>query len=92
MTYGSTFTALRDGAGDVWPAYTQHAFVKGLGDGGLSRDCFLHYLVQDYVFLIHFSRAWALAVTKADTVEEMQQSRQGASVGGKVAAPAREAG
>ena len=72
MTYGTTFTALRDGAGEVWPAYTEHAFVQGLGDGSLSRACFLHYLVQDYVFLVHFSRAWALAVTKADTVEEMR--------------------
>ena len=32
----------------------------------------LYYLKQDYVFLIHFSRAWALAVTKADTVDEMR--------------------
>ena len=32
----------------------------------------LHYLVQDYLFLIHFSRAWALAVTKADDVAEMR--------------------
>ncbi|OED48278.1 thiaminase II, partial [Rhodobacteraceae bacterium (ex Bugula neritina AB1)] len=36
------------------------------------REAFLHYLKQDYVFLIHFSRAWALAVTKAETVEEMR--------------------
>ena len=34
---------------------------------------FLYYLKQDYVFLIHFSRAWALAVTKADTVDEMRK-------------------
>ena len=72
MTYGATFEAWRDTAGPVWPAYTRHAFVKGLGDGTLPRAAFLHYLKQDYVFLIHFSRAWALAVTKADTVEEMR--------------------
>ena len=29
--------------------------------------------MQDYLFLIHFSRAWALAVTKAETVAEMRQ-------------------
>lgn len=38
----------------------------------LPPEAFLHYLKQDYVFLIHFSRAWALAITKADTVEEMR--------------------
>ena len=49
-----------------------HAFVRGLGDGTLPRAAFLHYLAQDYMFLIHFSRAWALAVTKAETLDEMR--------------------
>lgn len=71
MTYGSTFTAWRDNT-PAWPAYTRHKFVRGLGDGTLPRAAFLHYLKQDYVFLIHFSRAWALAITKADTVAEMR--------------------
>ncbi|MCZ0811765.1 MAG: TenA family protein [Pseudomonadota bacterium] len=70
--YGETFTAWRAAAGDHWPAYTRHAFVEGLRDGSLPRAVFLDYLVQDYIFLIHFSRAWALAVTKADTVDEMR--------------------
>lgn len=71
MTYGDVFTAWRD-ATPAWSDYTRHAFVTGLGDGTLPEPAFLHYLKQDYVFLIHFSRAWALAVTKADTVEEMR--------------------
>lgn len=71
MSYGSTFAAWREATPD-WRAYTQHAFVQGLGDGTLPRPAYLHYLKQDYIFLIHFSRAWALAVTKADTVTEMR--------------------
>ena len=71
MTYGNTFAAWRENT-PVWHAYTRHAFVQGLGDGTLSHAAFLHYLKQDYVFLIHFSRAWALAITKADTVAEMR--------------------
>jgi len=71
MTYGNTFAALRDST-PAWSAYTRHRFVQGLGDGTLLHTAFLHYLKQDYVFLIHFSRAWALAITKADTVEEMR--------------------
>ncbi|MDE2913040.1 MAG: thiaminase II [Paracoccaceae bacterium] len=72
MSYGKTFEAWRKATGTVWPAYVDHAFVRGLGDGSLPRQAFLHYLRQDYVFLIHFARAWALAVTKSDTVEEMR--------------------
>lgn len=72
MTYGATFPLWRKAAGDHWPAYTRHVFVEGMKDGSLPRAAFLHYLVQDYVFLRHFSRAWALAVTKAETLEEMR--------------------
>lgn len=70
--YGVIFPLWRDTAGPTWRAYTRHAFVEGLGDGSLPRPAFQSYLVQDYIFLIHFSRAWALAVTKADSVAEMR--------------------
>ncbi|MEI4263256.1 TenA family protein [Roseovarius sp. D0-M9] len=72
MMYGATFTAWRAEAAAPWHAFTHHPFVEGLGDGSLPRDAYLRYLVQDYLFLIHFSRAWALAVTKAGTVDEMR--------------------
>ncbi|MEM7068460.1 MAG: thiaminase II [Pseudomonadota bacterium] len=72
MSYGNVFSLWRDAAGPSWTGYTEHAFVRGLGDGSLPREAFLHYLVQDYVFLIHFSRAWALGITKAETVDEMR--------------------
>ncbi|EPX75467.1 thiaminase II [Salipiger mucosus] len=72
MTYGTTFPLWRAAAGEHWQDYTRHAFVRQLADGSLPRESFLHYLVQDYVFLVHFSRAWALAVTKAETLDEMR--------------------
>lgn len=71
MMYGATFPLLRAEA-PAWQAYTRHEFVARLGDGTLPRAAFLHYLTQDYLFLIQFSRAWALAVTKADTLAEMR--------------------
>lgn len=70
--YGKTFALWREGAAKPWHDYTHHAFVEGLGNGTLPRAAFLHYLVQDYVFLIHFSRAWSLAVVKSETLDEMK--------------------
>jgi len=71
--YGSAvFAGWRRAAAEDWQAYTRHAFVARMGDGSLPRDAYLHYLVQDYVFLIHFARAWALAVGKAGDLEEMR--------------------
>jgi thiaminase (transcriptional activator TenA) len=70
--YGRAFALWRAGAAQDWEAYTHHPFVEGLRTGSLQRARFLDYLRQDYVFLIHFSRAWALAAAKADTLAEMQ--------------------
>lgn len=70
--YGKCFEAWRADCAPVWHEYTHHAFVQGLGDGTLPRAAFMNYLVQDYLFLINFSRAWALAVVKAGNLAEMR--------------------
>lgn len=73
MTDGPSFFArLKAQASDEWRAYGHHAFVNQLGDGSLPMACFRHYLLQDYVFLMHFSRAWALAVYKAERLDDMR--------------------
>jgi thiaminase/transcriptional activator TenA len=69
--YGHAFALWRAGAGPDWNRYTHHTFVEGLRSGSLPRENYLHYLRQDFVFLIHFARAWALAAAKAETLGEM---------------------
>ena len=66
------FSHLKTTAGSHWSEYVEHEFVRQLGDGSLPREAFLHYLKQDYVFLINYSRAWALAVVKSDRIDEMR--------------------
>ena len=72
MSYGTCFAAWRAACADDWHAYTHHDFVNALGDGTLPRAAFLNYLTQDYLFLVNFARAWALAVVKAGSLDEMQ--------------------
>jgi len=55
-----------------WREYTEHAFVRGLGDGSLPRAAFQRYLVQDYLFLIHFCRAYGLAIYKTVDLADMR--------------------
>ena len=38
----------------------------------LKEEKFLNYLIQDYLFLIQFSKAWSLAILKSDNLEEMK--------------------
>ncbi len=73
------FGRLRAACIDDWQAYTHHAFVRGLADGTLPESCFRHYLGQDYLFLIHFARAYALAAYKADDLADIRQAAAGLS-------------
>ena len=61
-----------DAAGDLWNQFIDHEFVRGLGDGSLPRSAFIAYLIQDYIYLIHFSRAWAFAIVKSDSADQMR--------------------
>ncbi len=63
------YDRLKADAASEWRAYVDHAFVRGLADGSLPKECFRHYLVQDYLFLIQFARAYGLAAYKAPDIE-----------------------
>ncbi len=71
---GRVFTRLKATCPKDWDAYIRHDFVRRLGDGSLAEACFRHYLGQDYIFLIHFARAYALAAFKSDGLEDMRQA------------------
>jgi thiaminase/transcriptional activator TenA len=70
--YGRAFALWRAAAGEAWRGYTRHAFVEGLRTGDLPRERYLGYLRQDYVFLIHYARAWSLAAAKSGDLAEMR--------------------
>lgn len=73
----SLLARLKTAAADDWNAYIDHAFVRGLGDGSLPLASFRHYLVQDYLFLIQFARAHALAAYKSRTLADMRAANLG---------------
>jgi thiaminase/transcriptional activator TenA len=68
------FDRLKVDAADEWWAFVAHDFVRGMGEGTLPRECFRHYLVQDYLFLIQFARAYALAAYKATDLAGMRHA------------------
>lgn len=76
MSANSLFARLRDACAEDWEAYVAHPFVRGIQSGTLAAACFKHYLVQDYLFLIHFGRAYALAAYKADTLEDIRAAAE----------------
>lgn len=66
------FDRLKGECAADWSGYVDHAFVLKLGDATLPQAAFRTYLIQDYLFLIQFARAYALALYKSRTLTDMR--------------------
>ncbi|KAH0525940.1 hypothetical protein TsFJ059_009338 [Trichoderma semiorbis] len=61
---------------DVWKEFVYHPFVMALGNGTLPLESFKGYIIQDYLYLVHFSRANALAAYKAKSIGDISRSNE----------------
>lgn len=57
---------LYEGIKDIWNGYVEQPFVKELGEGTLPEDRFRFYMVQDYRYLLQYSKVFALGILKAE--------------------------
>lgn len=72
MIQQSKFTdELRQYAAPIWEADLKHPFVRGIADGSLPTEKFKFYLIQDYLFLLDYSRVFAHGVIKAPDEKTM---------------------
>ena len=74
---GGLFRRLKTACAGEWQAYTWHPFVQGVADGSLPLPAFRRYLVQDYLFLVQFTRAYALAAYKAESLPAFRDKAAG---------------
>lgn len=68
------YGALRENCGADWDAYVGHRFVRELAAGTLAKAEFLAWMVQDYLYLVHYTRAYALLVYKSTALESMRSA------------------
>ena len=71
------FDRLKAAAASDWQSYVDHDFVRQMGAGTLPQAAFRTYLVQDYLFLIQFARAYALATYKSRSLADMRAAQAG---------------
>lgn len=71
------FARLKSAAAPQWARYVDHDFVRQMGEGTLPEAAFREYLVQDYLFLIQFARAWALAAYKSRLPADIRAAQAG---------------
>ena len=62
---------LREAAAEIWEAQHRHPFVQGIGDGSLDLERFKHWIRQDYLYLIDYSRLFALAAARSPDLATM---------------------
>jgi thiaminase/transcriptional activator TenA len=62
---------LKAKAAKVWEDGYNHPFVQELGMGTLDKERFKFYLLQDYLYLLQYSKVFAIAAVKSDTEELM---------------------
>lgn len=56
---------------EIWKKTHEHPFVVEMGNGTLPVESFIRYMQQDYVFLIDYSKLFALGAVKARNIETM---------------------
>ena len=76
---GDLFVGLRDACATEWRGYTHHPFLSAMAAGTLPKAAFRSYLIQDYIFLRHFARAYGLAAYKAESLAEIRAAAKGLS-------------
>jgi len=57
-----------------WAAFLNHDFVCRVADGSLAEVSFHHYLQQDFLFLKHYARAFALTIYKSQSLVDIRST------------------
>ena len=68
----STVERLLKATEDIWAGYHEKPFVQGLRDGTLDVEKFRRYIIQDYWYLMDYTKVFAVGVAKSKSVEVMK--------------------
>ncbi|WP_409968534.1 thiaminase II [Bengtsoniella intestinalis] len=56
----------------IWQQYYVHPFVLGIQEGTLEQEKFRQYMIQDYLYLVDYTKTFAIGVAKANSIPTMQ--------------------
>lgn len=63
---------LLEASKEIWDGYHIHPFVKGIADGSLDKEKFKYYMIQDYLYLIDYTKVFAVGAAKAKDIDTMK--------------------
>jgi thiaminase/transcriptional activator TenA len=62
---------LRQEADPIFEAIFSHSFVQGIAKGEVPKEALIHYVKQDYEYLNAFMKVYGIAISKAESREDM---------------------
>ncbi len=65
----TTTDKLLEATKEIWESYYVHPFVKGIETGTLAREKFRYYIIQDFLYLQDYAKAFAVGIAKAKSLE-----------------------
>lgn len=65
----TTTERLLSASNEIWKAYNEHPFVLGIQNGTLDREKFRYYMIQDYLYLEDYAKAFAVGVAKSKSLQ-----------------------
>ena len=68
----STVERLLKATEDIWAGYHEKPFVQGLKNETLDVKKFRRYIIQDYWYLMDYTKVFAVGVAKSNSVEVMK--------------------
>ncbi len=68
----TTTERLLNATKDIWESYNDHPFVKGIENGTLDKEKFRYYIIQDFLYLEEYAKAFAIGIAKAKSIETTQ--------------------
>ncbi|MFV0504374.1 MAG: thiaminase II [Lachnospirales bacterium] len=67
-----TTKRLLEATKEIWDAYNNHPFVKGIEDGTLDKEKFKYYIIQDFRYLIDYAKVFSLGIAKTKNLEMLK--------------------
>lgn len=57
---------------EIWDGYNRAPFVQGIADGSLDHEKFKYYMIQDYLYLIDYTKVFSIGAAKAKDLDVMR--------------------
>ena len=54
---------------EIWDGYNETPFVKGIADGSLDHEKFKYYMIQDYLYLLDYTKVFSIGTAKAKNLD-----------------------